>query len=369
MSKKWKTSLVLPFFAAAVMAGAGIGSTRAQEADPALSPSAESNVSQQQVLASALARLNDTAPKLDAATQKMLPDIRAIITRVVLHPETATPTETAIADDFIAHTRGLWDEVAAVNTANTLQVQVQQTASVPIQFVPETDQVPGGQPKGVVLLKNPNDQTQTTLVEIPVGTKDYPVDKRAQLVANRLQAARQSDPLFASALTAYPYNNEIVVGPTPGSSDYLITADKQFAELSGLTPQQLATNIETTIQAKVDPNAAPNTRALWSDFQLSPDQKLARANGLRQSGDDAYNEGDKDGAERLYLHAVRLAPEYAEPYIRLSDLYIEEGQYDKSVDILQQAQASATLTGDQKAKVAADLTLAQSKLTETTSKN
>jgi tetratricopeptide (TPR) repeat protein len=200
-----------------------------------------------------------------------------------------------------------------------------------------------------------------TVVEIPSGTKNFPVDKRAQLVADRLEAAHQNDPLWASKIEVDRVNNEVVVG-LPGSKDgYVITADKQFATLRGVSPETLAYDIVDTIRTSVDPSSTPNSRDLVADDELTPTEKLNRANGLRVAGDDAYNAHDKDRAERLYQHAVRLAPQYAVPYIRLGDLYIEEKHFDEAATILQQAQTSATMTDDQKTQVAKKLALAKSK--------
>jgi len=370
MVKNWKISLAMSAGLLTLVGATGATMVRAQfttmhpeTSSVAASATTAPTDDQQQVLSAALARLNEAAPKFDPATLKMVPDLRAIITRVVLHPETATPTEKAIAGNFISHTRDIFTDPAKAATAATVDAQVQALASAPVQFVSTTVQVPGGQAKGVVLLQNPADTNSagSTVVEIPTGTKDYPVDRRAQIVADRLEAAHKDDPLWASKIEVDEYKNQVVVG-LPGSKDgFVITADKSFATLRGVSPETLAYEIVDDIRNSVDPASTPSTRDLVADDELTPAEKLSRANGLREAGDTAYSQHDKDRAERLYLHAVRLAPQYAVPYIRLGDLYIEEKHFDKATDILQQAQTTATLADDQKAAVAKKLALAKSK--------
>lgn len=301
----------------------------------------------------AMARLNAIAPTFDAQTKANLPNIKAILGRVFLHPDTATPSEKKIAYSILPQgpaTRDIWNDAAKALTATQVQTAVQSVASTPIQFVASQDTVPGGASKGIVYLKNPDDDQPTELVEIPVGSAAWPVDKRAQVVAKRLEEAHSTDPLWWTNLEVNRVNNQVVVAVKGSNDKYVITADKDFAKLQGVTPDVLAWNLVDQIRSTIDPTTS-GTRGLKSAADLSPAKKLRLANKMRQTGDNDYSQKDNASAEEAYLRAIKLAPQYLIPYLRLADMYVEEKQPDKAKDILQQARAVPSMTAADKAVV------------------
>ena len=98
-------------------------------------------------------------------------------------------------------------------------------------------------------------------------------------------------------------------------------------------------------------SASIQTRDLVSDDDLPPAQRRDRANVLRQAGDDAYSQGNKERAEKLYLHATTLAPDSALAFLRLADLYVEMKQPGKARDILQQALQSQALDSETRKQI------------------
>ena len=358
MKNRISRLLSLPCCALTVLTGAG-SLVRAEQA-PALAAPADASA----LLKGGLARLDMVAPKMDAATRKFLPQLRAILTRVCLHPETATPTEKKIAAPFLDNVgRGLFDDAAQDLSVTTVQTSVQQAAAPDIQFVASQDSVPGGQKKGIVSLRNPQAVSPTELVEIPSGTVKMPVEKRAQVVANRLQQAHRSDPLWWSHMDVVRVNNQVVVTVQGSKDPYVITADKEFARLQGMTPDQLAYNMMDKIRATVDPTGG---RDVTPDADLqTPQEKLDRANLYRQQADDAYSKNGAEGAkkaEKYYLRALALSPSYAVPYLRLADLYAEQGKGDKAKAILIQAGAVGDMAAEDKASVAAKLRTVSQKI-------
>lgn len=310
----------------------------------------------QALLKGGLARLDMAAPKMDASTRKLLPQLRAIITRVCLHPDTATPTEKKIAAPFLDNVgRGLFDDAAQDLAVTTVQTSVQQATAPDIQFVASQDSVPGGEKKGIVYLKNPEAPKPTELVEIPSGTVKMPVDKRAEIVAQRLQKTHSNDPLWWSHMDVLRVNNQVVVAVEGAKEPYVITADKEFARLQGTTPEQLAYNMMDKIRTTVDPSPTGG-RDLVPDADLqTPQDKLGRANLYRQKADDYYSKQDAKNAEKYYLRALSLSPSYAVPYLRLADLYTEQGKGDKAKAILTQANGVREMAAEDKASIAAKL--------------
>jgi tetratricopeptide (TPR) repeat protein len=151
----------------------------------------------------------------------------------------------------------------------------------------------------------------------------------------------------------------VVVG-LPGSRDgFVITADRGFAALRGVSPETLAYDILDTIRATVDPPPL-TSRAPIPDSKLNPAGRLKRANLYREGGDDAYSAGNKDLAEKDYLHATRLAPQYAVPYLRLGNLYIEEQEYKQAVDMVRRGEKWAHMDADQRSEAQKILAQAQS---------
>lgn len=301
----------------------------------------------------ALSRLNAIAPRLDAQTQKNLPHIKDILSRVFLHPDSATPSEKKIAYAILPpgpSTRSIFDDVTKAATATQVQTAVQAVVNTPIQFVASQDTIPGGSTKGIVYLKNPDEDQPTELVEIPAGSAEWPVEKRAQVVAKRLEAAHSTDPLWWTNLEVNRVNNQVVVAVKGSDDKYVITADKDFAKLQGVTPEVLAWSLVDKIRSTIDPTTT-GTRSLKNINDLSAAKKLQLANQVRQTGDDDYSQQDKAGAEEAYLRAIKISPEYAVPYVRLADLYIEENQPQKAKDILQQAQTVTSMDADSKATV------------------
>jgi tetratricopeptide (TPR) repeat protein len=304
-------------------------------------------------LTKALARLDKITPQLDAQTRKNLPHIKSILAHVYLHPESATPTEFKIANAILptgADSRDIFDDVAETKATTTVQTAVQTVANTAIQFVAAQDTVPGGQTKGVVYLKNPDLPEPKALVEIPNGTSKFTVEQRAQVVAKRLEAEHSSDPLWWTNLEVHQIKDQYVVAVKGSGDAYVITADKDFAKLQGETPEALAFSIVDQIRSTIDPNT---TRGFDATSKLTP---LQRANVLRESGDDLYTQKDLSSATEAYLRAIKIAPTYAVPYLRLADLYVEQQKVDDAKDILQQAQDVAGMSPDDKATIAQKLT-------------
>jgi tetratricopeptide (TPR) repeat protein len=148
-------------------------------------------------------------------------------------------------------------------------------------------------------------------------------------------------------------NNQVVVTVQGSKDPYVITADKEFARLQGTTPEQLAYDMMDKIRTTVDPSP---TRDVTPDADLqTPQEKLDRANLYRQEADDAYSRKDAKNAEKYYLRALSLSPSYAVPYLRLADLYMEQGKGDKAKAILTQASAVGDMAAEDKATIAAKL--------------
>lgn len=346
--------LSLPCGALTILAGANAPVRADAAAAPVVTADAPGGQAQ---LDGALARLALVAPKMDAKTRALLPQLRAIITRVCLHPESATPTETKIAAAFVKSDggRGLFDDAAQDLAVTAVQTSVQQVAVPTIEFVAAQDSLPGGRKKGIVYLKNPEAPRPTELVEIPSGTLKMPVDKRAQVVARRLQQAHNSDPLWWSHMDVQRINNQVVVTVQGAKDPYVITADREFARLQGTTPEQLAYNMMDKIRTTVDPSPTGGRDVVPdSDLQTAQD-KLERANLYRQVADDAYSQKNVKKAEKYYLRAASLSPTYAVPYLRLADLYAEQGQGDKAKAILTQAGAVAEMTAEDRAAITGKL--------------
>lgn len=325
-------------------------------ADEASAPAIAAPIDAQTLLKGGLARLDLAAPKMDAKTRKLLPQLRAIVTRVCLHPDTATPTEKKIAAPFLDNVgRGLFDDAAQALAVTTVQTSVQQATAPDIQFVASQDSVPGGEKKGIVYLKNPESPKPTELVEIPSGTEKFPVDKRAEIVAKRLQKTHSDDPLWWSHMDVQRVNNQVVVAVEGSKDPYVITADKEFARLQGTTPEQLAYNMMDKIRTTVDPSPTGGRDVVPDEDLQTPQDKLERANLYRQVADDAYSKNDPKKAEKYYLRAVSLSPTYATPYLRLADLYAEQGKGDKAKAILAKAGAVGEMAAEDKASIAAKL--------------
>ncbi len=314
--------------------------------------SAASPAERQANLQKAMRLLSKITPTLDAQSQKTLPGIKSAIADAILHTETASPTELKLANALLhpgsdptmdpnVGTRGIFDDVAKSVAATSIQTTVQNVSSSAIQFVAAQDTVPGGQTKGVVYLKNPDAPEPKALVEIPDGTATLPVEKRAQIVAKRLEAAHSTDPMWWTNLEVHQIKNQYVVAVKGSTSKYVITADKDFAKLQGVTPETLAFNLVDQIRSGVDPNQSRG----FDSSRLTPVQ---HANALRQSGDDLYSQKDLSGAEEAYKRAVKIAPAYAVPYLRLASLYIEQNRLDDAKDILTQAQGVDEMSASDK---------------------
>lgn len=350
MKTHFSRLLSLPCCALTLLAGAGTLIHSASADVPSVAASADA----QTLLKGALGRLDLAAPKMDAPTRKFLPQIRAIITRVCLLPETATPTETKIAAPFLDTVgRSIFDDVAQDAAATLVQTSVQQVTAPDIQFVAGQDSVPGGQRKGIVYLKNPQVVSPTELVEIPSGTVKFPVDKRAEVVAKRLREAHSSDPLWWSHMDVVRIHNQVVVTVQGSKEPYVVTADKESARLQGITPEQLAYNMMDKIRTTVDPTGGRDVTP-DADLQTAP-EKQERANLYRQVADDAYSAKDTKKAEKYYLRALSLSPAYAVPYLRLADLYMEQGKGEKAKSILTQAGALGEMAAEDKAAIATKL--------------
>lgn len=340
--------IAVPFCTLALLAG-GSALVRAQEATQEVTPpaAAQPSADAQAKLDAALRRLDRISRQMDPESQKRLPSTRAIITRVCLHPEKATPTEFKIASVFIPH-EGARSFGSDLDAAEEVKTQLQKATSTQIEFLAAQNAVPGGQKKGIVYLKNPAAPTPTELVEIPAATAGYSVDRRAKVVAKRLSSVHKQDPLWWSNLDVYRLKDQVVVVAKGSKTPYVITADKDFARLQGMTPEELAWNLVDRIRNTVDP---PNKRAFKPDYALTPQEKLDKANVKRQLGDDAYSQDNKTRAEDLYLQAVKLSPGYAVPYLRLADLYAEQGQGEKARAILQKGLDASEMDASAKTEV------------------
>ena len=339
----------LPCCALAMIAGGAL----ATHAD---SPAAFVTAADRQAnLQKALDRLTKIAPTLDAQSQRNLPGIKNALADAILHTEKATPTELKLANAILhpgdsptmdpnVQTRSMFDDIAKKVATTNVQTAVQSVSSSAIQFVAAQDTVPGGQTKGVVYLKNPDVPEPKALVEIPDGTAAMPVEKRAQIVAKRLEAAHSTDPMWWTNLEVHQIKDQYVVAVKGSTDKYVITADKDFAKLQGVTPENLAFNLVDQIRNGVDPS---QSRGL-DNSKLTP---MEHANSLRQSGDDLYSQKDLSGAEEAYKRAITAAPAYAIPYLRLADLYAEQHRIDDAKDILQQAQGVAEMSAADKSSV------------------
>ncbi len=222
---------------------------------------------------------------------------------------------------------------------------------------------PGGKRFGVVDMTVAGRRSR--IVEVVSAMPGWPVGKRAQAVADRLQKVHSADPNWWQRLRVGKANKAIVVtvsglkaGDIPKATDgspYVITADPKFAREWGLSPAGLAKQLVSGIKQTFQPRQVSLGRRGAADGSGAPtamtaDEKRSAAIKMKQEGDDAYSQQDFENAEANYRDAIKMSPDYAVPYLRLVELYCSQGKMDEAREVLKSVRALKSLTPEDKAE-------------------
>ncbi len=70
----------------------------------------------------------------------------------------------------------------------------------------------------------------------------------------------------------------------------------------------------------------------------SNNQKKAEYNGVIETADQYLEALDYEKAETAYLKAINIQPKKEEAYVKLADLYTDQGQYDDAIKILEKGE-------------------------------
>ena len=222
---------------------------------------------------------------------------------------------------------------------------------------------PGGKRIGVVDMTVSGRRAR--IVEVVSAMPGWPVGRRAQTVADRLQKVQSMDPNWWQRLSVGSANKSVVVTVTglkatdiPKAADgspYVITADAKFAREWGLSPSGLAKQLVNGIQRTVKPTQVSlgrrGTDGSVSPRAMSATEKRAAAIKMKQDGDDAYSQQDLENAEANYRDAIKMSPDYAIPYLRLVELYCSQGKMEEAREVLRSVRAIKSLTASDKAEV------------------
>ena len=178
-----------------------------------------------------------------------------------------------------------------------------------------------------------SDSHETPVLEIAAGTKTLSQMDRAKIIAERLQAASLADRSFWNDLKPTTKNSQIVVALNTPDAGLILTADRNSAVLTGMSPDQYAgfllKQIKTALVGKL--------RDAKFDYQLDPAEKLERANIYRQQAERAYQRQDESRAESQYRQATKVAPRYTVAYLGLASLYVHQGKLEKAKSVLRAA--------------------------------
>ena len=173
----------------------------------------------------------------------------------------------------------------------------------------------------------------STVLQIVSGTKALDEMARAKIIADRLQKYSESDKSFWSGLKPNTENKELVVSfNTP--DNIIVTADARSAKITEMSPDQYAAYLLDGIKRAL----TGKLRAEPFDWQLTtPDQKLARANVYRQQAEKSFADKDMDRAEKLFLQAKKISPDYDVPYIALANMYLQQGRTADAKAVVKEA--------------------------------
>ena len=164
---------------------------------------------------------------------------------------------------------------------------------------------------------------------------------RAHQVAERLQAACDTDPSFVDHLSppASVGNEVVIIDPThPGS--WLITADKGSMRVANVhTPDEYAEVIAKAIHDRLQ---GIKLRDAPFDYQITKPKEInERAAEYFDEAHDAYEtDHDTEVATSKCELALKLEPGFNNCRLMLADLYVETKQLDKA-KLLYQYIASA----------------------------
>lgn len=337
----------------------------------------------QHTLSEALAWLKKVQPSMDPTVKKDVPALEAILRRYFNEPDSLRASEEEIAvafldtmpsDDDLGGRGGSMDKMRKFESllgapakpaptppkktsGNKPPVKPPTPAKVTVKhkipgihakatFSAVSRTAPGGKPIGAVMLSIGG--RSKTVVEVLSGTSKLDVQRRAKVVADRMQALSKSNRLWWAMLKVSQVKGQYVVGT--GGSNFVITADTAFAKEWGLTPSQLAKQLILKIRSSLDPEKSES----FGGRDFSPEEMHVAAVDLRQEGDALYATS-KAKAEEKYKSAIGNDPTYAVPYVRLADLYASKGDKVAAQEILKQGLAVEEMSADQKATLSAKL--------------
>lgn len=169
-------------------------------------------------------------------------------------------------------------------------------------------------------------------------------------IAQDLQAAFLQDPLLADHLTVTAQDGEAAL-MLPNATRPLLVINQDAADEQGLSPLLAAQDVLQTLRKTLGPQERDLVvvqSEATPEAQMTLEQKQQRAQELRRLGDDAYVGKDWRRAEMCYQQAMKLAPAYPVPFLRLAGFYHEKKQDDRARAVLQQVLQSDGLSPRQK---------------------
>jgi tetratricopeptide (TPR) repeat protein len=201
---------------------------------------------------------------------------------------------------------------------------------------------------------------EETLFDIPGGKKRKTIAQRCQTIKSRMDALRERDPLFWTHLSVGTANGETVIATSEAPNSYIITADQEFARTRGCTPTRLANILIGSIRNTFDPSRpAPIDVLVFRAGKSSDglkdvamrggplqetftdaDRQLQQAYHEWQRGNEAFSQHKFDAAEKRYMQATLLNPNYVLAFKSLANLYTLQkktedarNQYQKALNI------------------------------------
>ncbi|MCC7228974.1 MAG: hypothetical protein IT203_01175 [Fimbriimonadaceae bacterium] len=340
----------------------------------------------QQKLADALTWLNKVKGGFATEVQADIPAIESILTRYFTTPDSLRASEEEIAlafletmpkDDDMGTRGGTLDKlrrfeallgakpkttaVPPVKSNGPAKVVKSTTPAKAVTVTPKhkipgihskatftaiSRMAPGGKTIGAVML-NIGGRSKT-VVEVLAGTSKLDAQKRAAVVAKRMQTLNKASRLWWTMLKVGQVKGQYVVGT--GGKNFVITADSAFATEWGLSPAELAKQLILKIRSSLDPEKSE----MFGSRDLSPEELRIAAIDLRQQGDALYA-SNPSGAEAKYKQAIANDPTYAIPYLRIADIRLANKDSAGAKAILDEGLKVAGMSADQKSALESKL--------------